>query len=100
MKHDVFNQYVDKVVEFFSIDKEELFSKCKKRELVDARHLLYYLCFVRPMKKKYIENYMRDSGYDVKHHTIVHGIAVVKEKLKLDQDYVKIVSMLQEGVNI
>jgi hypothetical protein len=100
MKHDVFNQYVDRIVEFFSIDKQELFSKCKKRELVDARHLLYYLCFCRPMKKKYIENYMRENGYDVKHHTIIHGIAVVKEKLKLDDDYVHVVDRLKDGVNI
>jgi chromosomal replication initiation ATPase DnaA len=100
MKHDVFNQYVDRIVEFFSIDKEELFSKCKKRELVDARHLLYYLCFMRPMKKKYIENYMRDNGYSIRHHSIIHGIEVVKEKLKLDQDYVYVVKKLQDGVNI
>ena len=100
MKHDIFNKYVDKIVEHFSIDREELFSKCKKKELVDARYLLYYLCFIRPMKKKYIENYMKDNGYDIKPHTIRYGISIVNEKLKSDKDYVRIVDVLQKGVSI
>ena len=57
MKQDVFNQYVDRVTDLYQIKKFELFSKSKKRELVDARHLLYYLCAKRPMKLIYIQKY-------------------------------------------
>jgi len=44
MKQDVFNQYSERVADVFHVTKEELFSKSKKPELVDARRLLYYLC--------------------------------------------------------
>jgi len=43
---------------------------------------------------------MRDNGYDIRHHSIIHGIAVVKEKLKLDEDYIYVVKKLQDGVFI
>ena len=43
MKEAVFNSYVGKVTSIFNISQKELFSKSKKRVLVDARHLLYYL---------------------------------------------------------
>ena len=36
MKHDVFNQYVERVADLFNINKEDIFSKSKKREFVDA----------------------------------------------------------------
>jgi len=31
MKQDVFNQYVERVVDLFQVTKEDLFSKSKKR---------------------------------------------------------------------
>jgi chromosomal replication initiator protein len=100
MKQDVFNQYVDRVCELFSIPKDEIFSKNKKRELVDARYLIYYLCAKRPMKKSYIQRYMREAGYDIKHSSIIHGIAEVQKRIDQDKDYVSVVKELERSVFI
>jgi chromosomal replication initiator protein len=100
MKHDVFNQYVERVANLFKIDKEDIFSKSKKREFVDARHLIYYLCAKRPMQITYIQKYMNESGYDIKHSSIIHGISAVEQKIADDKDYVTIVKEVESAVFI
>lgn len=100
MKQDVFNQYVERVSDLFRIQESDLFSKSKKRELVDARHLIYYLCSKRPMQITYIQKYMKDKGYDIQHSTIIHGIASVEQRLKDDKDYVSVVKDVEKAVFI
>jgi len=100
MKHDVFNQYVERVSDLFGISKDEIFSKSKKRELVDARHLVYYLCSKRPMQITYIQKYMNEAGYDIKHSSIIHGIASVEQKIAEDKDYVSVVKDVEKAVFI
>jgi len=92
MKIRIFNQYVVKVTNLFGIDTDELFDKTKKRKVVDARHLLYYLCYTRPMRLRYIQDYMSGNGYDVGHSSILHGIAQVERKIVEDGDYSNIIS--------
>jgi chromosomal replication initiator protein len=100
MKHEVFNQYVERVVNLFGITKEAFFSKTKKREVVDARQLIYYLCAKRPMQITYIERYMNESGYDIKHSTIIHGITAVEKRIAEDKDYVSVVKEVERAVFI
>lgn len=100
MKHDVFNQYVERVSDLFGISKDEIFSKSKKRELVDARHLVYYLCSKRPMQVTYIQKYMNEAGYDIKHSSIIHGISAVEQKIAEDKDYVSVVREVERAVFI
>lgn len=100
MKQDVFNQYVDKVVNLFKIERNLLFSKSKKRELVDARHLLYYLCAKRPMRVNYIQKYMAENGYEIQHSSVIHGISTTEKRLKEDKDYVTIVNQVDKAVHI
>ena len=87
MKTKIFNEYVDKVCYLFGIEAETLFTKTKRRDVVDARHLLYYLCNIRPMRIVYIQEYMAECGYVVAHSSIHHGINQVKSKLEVDIDY-------------
>jgi len=91
MKQDVFNSYVDKIISKFGITREELFSKSKRRELVDARHILYSVCFHRPMQVMYIQKYMAASGYKIGHSSIIHGIKVSSDRMKLDDDYIHVI---------
>ena len=100
MKHDVFNQYVERVSDLFGISKDEIFSKSNKRELVDARHLVYYLCSKRPMQVTYIQKYMNEAGYDIKHSSIIHGISAVEQKIAEDKDYVSVVKEVERAVFI
>jgi chromosomal replication initiator protein len=100
MKENVFNQYVDKVINLFGISRDDLFSKSKKRNLVDARQLLYYLCSKRNIQVTYIQKYILENGYDTVHSTIIHGIAVVESKVKEDRDYESIVNSINLSVFI
>jgi chromosomal replication initiation ATPase DnaA len=100
MKSDIFNQYVERVTDLFGISKDKFFSKSKERELVDARYLLYYLCYKRPMGINYIQKYMDESGYTIKHSTIIYGISTVEKRVKDDNDYLQIVKDIQKAVFI
>jgi chromosomal replication initiation ATPase DnaA len=100
MKSEIFNQYADRISGLFGVSKTELFAKSKKRELVDARHLLYYLCYKRPMPIVLIMKYMAENGYKIQHSSIIHGIDKVEEKIKNDRDYVSIVREAEKSVFI
>ena len=98
MKTKIFNVYVEKVCYIFGIEKEMLFTKTKRRDVVDARHLLYYLCHQRPMRLVYIQEYMAENGYVINHSSIHHGIAQVKQKVIDDVDYINAVSEVVDEV--
>jgi chromosomal replication initiation ATPase DnaA len=100
MKSDIFNQYAERVCEQFAITTQDLFSKNKRRDFVDARYLLYYLCYKRPMNISYIERFMCDSGYNIRHSSIIAGINIVKKKVEEDADYSQIVKDIQKAVFI
>lgn len=100
MKEDVFNQYVERVLNLFNITKEEFFSKSKKRNLVDARQLVYYLCLTRPIQITYIQGFMRDNGYDVVHSVIIHGVNAMKKRIKDDRDYQAVIKEINRAVFI
>jgi chromosomal replication initiation ATPase DnaA len=87
MKKGVFKEYLERVLNTFNITQEDIFTKSKRRDLVDARHLLYYLCYHRPMQIRYIQEYMEDYGYKVGHSSIIHGIEQVSDKVSEDMDY-------------
>jgi len=78
---------VSKVCYLFNLDSESLFTKTKRRDIVDARHLLYFLCSQRPMRLVYIQEYMAENGYNINHSSIHHGIAQVKKKVEDDADW-------------
>ena len=98
MKTKIFNQYVEKVCYLFGIESEILFTKTKRRDVVDARHLLYYLCSIRPMRLVYIQEYMAENGYVINHSPIHHGISQVRQKLEEDVDYIEVISKVANEV--
>ena len=55
MKQNIFNEYATQCADLFSISEELLFTKSKRRDIVDARYLLYYMCSERPMRIVYIQ---------------------------------------------
>jgi chromosomal replication initiation ATPase DnaA len=44
MKNEIFSDYVEKIVDLYKIPREEIFSKIKRTDVVDARQMLFYLC--------------------------------------------------------
>lgn len=98
MKIEVFNQYVDKVSSMYSIEKSEMLSKSRKKELVDARHLLYYLCWARQMPIYYIQKYLKEQGLEINHSVIINGISSVKKKIAKDSDYLVIIKNIEKSI--
>jgi len=95
MKAKIFNAYKEDVCELFDVTEEELFTKSKLRDVVDARHLLYYLCKTRPMRIVYIKERMALNNYKIAHTSIIHGIKMVEKKLSTDKDYIKSINKIR-----
>lgn len=98
MKQEIFDRYVERICKRFKITPEQLFTKTKKTDIVDARHLLYYLCFNRPMKLITIQNYMEDNGYTINHSSVVYGITSIQTKSEEDRDYKKIIKEIEQSI--
>jgi len=98
MKHEIFNQYANKIASRFEVPVDNLFKKDKKTAIVDARHLLYFMCYKRPMSIAYIEKYMAERGYIIKHNSIIHGVRTVESKMEKDKDYQKLINELSKSI--
>ena len=100
MKEDVFNQYVDRVIDLFNMDRETFFSKSKQRHIVDARQLVYYLCLKRQIKSVIIQRFMACNGVSLFNNSIANGVKNVEIKLEEDRDYKTIINDIEKAVFI
>jgi len=100
MKREIFNQYAEQVCKIFYINQDEIFTKTKKREIVDARNMLYFLCATRPMRVSAIQSYMEENGYKIAHSSILYGINSVNDKTKADKDYVSTIKKIELCINL
>tara|TARA_R110000803_G_scaffold56959_3_gene114672 strand:+ start:11361 stop:11663 length:303 start_codon:yes stop_codon:yes gene_type:complete len=98
MKQKFFNKYADEVCIRFGIDRTTLFTKLKRRDVVDARYLLYYLCYARRMRIRDIQEYMSENGYDISHTAIIHGNRITKKRVSKDKDYTNLVKDIKECI--
>jgi len=97
MKKPIFNRYADLISNLFGFpDNETIFEKTKKREIVDARQLLYYLCSQRKMSDSQIAVYLSFEGFDTPRQSVRHGINVFKERMSSDADYKKIIKKFKD----
>jgi chromosomal replication initiation ATPase DnaA len=100
MKEEVFNQYVERVCILFNISKEEFFSKSRKRNFVDARHLVFFLCSRRNILVVSVADFMKKNGHEIFRTSVTHGIKSVTKKLEEDRDYKDIVNDIEKAVHI
>lgn len=100
MKKQIFKKYADKISDIYDISLKSLFKKNKTREVVDARQMLYYLCYQRNMKIVQIQSFMEEQGYSISHSSIIHGINVVKENTKNDQDYITFINNINNELHL
>jgi chromosomal replication initiation ATPase DnaA len=98
MKQDIFNKYVERICKRFSITPEQLFNKTKKANIVDARHLLYYVCLHRPMKVITVQEYMEENGYKINHSSVLYGIKSITDKITHDKDYKKVIDDIEQSI--
>ena len=97
MKKDIFDSYAKAIASQFHLTLDQMFDKTKKREIVDARQMLYYLCMERPIRISYIQRFMEEQGHSVAHSTIIHGYKRAKEMIDQDKDFENVVTLLQDA---
>mgnify|MGYP003656903380 FL=1 len=95
MKKEIFIKYSNAIAKQFHLTLEEMFTKSKKRDVVDARQMLYFLCMERPIRISYIRCFMQDYNYDVSHSTIIHGYRQAKKLIDSDPDYQNLIKNIQ-----
>ena len=61
MKKNIFDTYADAVAKHFHITLDQMFSPSRRRDLVDARQLLYYICMERPIRLSYIQRFLSEN---------------------------------------
>tara|TARA_R100001591_G_scaffold982_1_gene2445 strand:- start:1118 stop:1411 length:294 start_codon:yes stop_codon:yes gene_type:complete len=96
MKKHIFDAYATAIAKQFHLTLDQMFDKTKKREIVDARQMLYYMCMERPIRISYIQRFMEENGHSVCHSTIIHGYKKAKELIDQDKDFQDVVSRLQD----
>jgi chromosomal replication initiation ATPase DnaA len=75
-----------------------MFAKSKKRSVVDARQLLYFLCVNRDMRYTTIQEYLLERGVVVSHTTIIHGVKQMQERMNEDRDIVSIINTINRAI--
>tara|TARA_R110002110_G_scaffold394671_1_gene608872 strand:+ start:207 stop:500 length:294 start_codon:yes stop_codon:yes gene_type:complete len=97
MKKDIFDGYAIAIAKQFHLTLDQMFDKTKRREIVDARQMLYYLCMERPIRISYIQRFMEEQGHAVAHSTIIHGYKKAKQLIESDKDFEDVVTLLQDA---
>lgn len=102
MKSLIFDQFVDKVADSFSINPtSSLFDKSNRnRTYSDARYMIYYLCSNRKMRNGFIQDCMSHHGYYVSLFNIKHGIRKAKGMVENDADCRAIFESINNSITI
>lgn len=100
MKHEIFNQYVAKIAKLYRVEENELFVRSRKQEMVDARHMLFYLCVTRPIPAYSIKAYMAERGLAIQQSSITNGIRKIEKNISEDSDYARIISDIERSVKL
>lgn len=94
MKDEIFYEYVDTISEYIGIDRESMFKKNIGAKAAEARHLLYYVCWIRPISAATITRLMNENGYKTWQSAIAYGIEKIEHLVQSDPDYYNIVKKI------
>ena len=92
MKKDIFDVYASAIAKKFHITLEEMFAKNRRRDIIDARQMLYYLCIERQIRISYIKRFMEENGHSVTHSNIIYSYKKAKELIDGDSDYKNLIT--------
>lgn len=96
MKKEIFNTYAELVADKFYISLQDMFSKSRVSPRPEARSMLYYLAFQRPIKISSIRRFMEENGLPVQHNTIMNGYEKAKALVEKDKDYKEFVNKVSD----
>mgnify|MGYP006077458093 FL=1 len=94
MKEYIFTQYLLNISHYLKINDTDLFTLSKKRHIVEARRLLWFLCSEHGMTPTEIKRHTKNlSSRDFQRSTIDRGIVSIKETIRKDPDYLVIIEL-------
>ena len=101
MKYKLFKKFIERILEHMEISHADLFEKSRKKSVVEARQLLYYVCFKRGMRPTEIKDYMTREGHSIEHTTILYVIREITNTIDYDKDFKVIAdSIMQEEIEV
>lgn len=100
MKKEIFIQYLEAVLKLYGVSREDLLSGKKIPDAIEARQMLYYLCFQRQIRISQIQRFMTEQGYDPKSPPILNGIRRATEKVNTDPDHKTIADRIANSIFI
>lgn len=90
--------YIQKTVaEYYHLKQEELVSKTRKKEIVNARQIAMYFC------KEYTNHSLKSIGYHFggrDHSTVIHAVQAVNDYMDVDTRYKDTIKELQDKLKI
>lgn len=81
----------------FGIDREDMVGGCRKRDLVDPRHITQYLCW-RHSHQTLIHIGKKFSGRKNAHCNVIHARDKVEEIMSYDDEFKRVVEDLEKKV--
>lgn len=99
MKKEIFDKYSQAVANQFHLTLDEMFSKTKRQDIVEARHILYYLCKERPIRISLIKQFLQEKGYNITHTNITYGYNQAKKMIEEDSDYKNLINQATIDAN-
>jgi chromosomal replication initiation ATPase DnaA len=96
MKEYIYQQYLKNICSHIRVESSDLFVKSKETGVVDARQLLYYLCFNNSnMGLTEISRYTSNQGFHEDQANISRSIESFTKKLEADKDLQAIVDKIK-----
>tara|TARA_R100000700_G_C3178115_1_gene153665 strand:- start:3276 stop:3578 length:303 start_codon:yes stop_codon:yes gene_type:complete len=97
MKEYIFTQYLNNICSHLGTESSDLFVKTKEQRIVDARQLLYYLCYNNSnMKLTEISTYTANQGFHEDQANISRSVESFTKKLESDKDIQAIVDKIKK----
>jgi len=94
IKRKIFEKYVGMVEHALEISKEEIFTKTRKRENVEARDLLFYLCSRRNMRGNFILARCKENGLELDDSQVSRGKNKIEGLRHSDPDWKELINKL------
>lgn len=92
MTKETFDVILEAVCNQMNMSKEQMLTRTQRRKVVDARHIMFYICRKMEIRNVYIQEYLNDEGYSIKHNTIIHGNNKISDKLESNSTLRKVVN--------
>tara|TARA_R110000824_G_scaffold21748_14_gene80830 strand:+ start:6212 stop:6538 length:327 start_codon:yes stop_codon:yes gene_type:complete len=89
----LFNNVVELVSHYTQVEEDELFTKSRKKALVDARYVIIFICRQLGIKQVYIQRFFKLKGFDVHYTTLFHAYHRIEDDVDDDE-------LLEDMINI